>query len=109
MYHIFQVYDYKGGELSSCINLTESQFISELVDRVIYDVEEIDLTLPLNKLKSELLSSIKASTDYAGGDDSVVISCYKSTATGLKPLDYEYFIRTNWQLFIDAIRSYDES
>lgn len=31
LYHIFEVYDYKGGELSSSINLTKEKFLSKIL------------------------------------------------------------------------------
>ena len=32
-YHIFSVYDYKGGELSSNVNLTKKQFLRHIIDK----------------------------------------------------------------------------
>lgn len=31
VYHIFEVYDYKGGELSSSINLTKDEFLNKII------------------------------------------------------------------------------
>lgn len=108
MYHIFQVYDYKGGELSIRTNLPEDDFIIELIERVL-NYEKIDLSLPEPKLKLSLFSSIKSTTLYAGGYDSIVLRCFKSSINSLEAIDHEQFIKTNYQLFIDKLKSYEQS
>lgn len=107
MYHIFQVYDYKGGELSSQINLTEEEFIGELIERALNN-DEIDLSLSISEIKLQLISAIRPTTEYAGGD-SIVIECFKSSDTSLEFIDHEHFIKTNFQLFIDKLKSYEDS
>ena len=109
MYHIFRVYDYKGGELSSNINLTEDEFISELIETIFNDLDAIDLKLTNDRLKNDLLSQIKPTTEYAGRDSSIVIECYKDTPNGLEFIEHEYFIKTNYELFLNKLRTYAES
>lgn len=108
MYHIFQVYDYKGGELSSQINLTEEEFIGELIERVLNN-DEIDLSLSISEIKLQLISAIRPATKYAGGDAAIVIECFKSSDASLEFIDHEHFIKTNFQLFIDKLKSYEDS
>ena len=69
-YHIFKVYDYKGGELRSIINLDYESFIGELAGLFEYiDLDEL-------KSESEIFKCIKEIHDdkkefyslYAGGD-----------------------------------------
>lgn len=108
MYHIFQVYDYKGGKLFSETNLTQDEFISNLI-KIVLCYDEIDLTLPTDRLKLDLLSSIKPTTDYVDGEELVVLSCFKSVGNSLIPVNHEKFIETNYKLFIEALKSNADS
>lgn len=107
MYHIFQVYDYKGGELSSQTNLTEEEFIGELIERAL-NYDEIDLSLSIAEIRLQLISAIRPATESAGGDD-IVIECFKSSNNFLEFIDHEHFIKTNFQLFIDRLKSHEDS
>jgi hypothetical protein len=75
-YCIFKVYDYKGGELSSRVNLSHERFIGELCERF----EEI--TIKRNRenlidkvsLKEDILAKLNSRnfySTYAGGDGFV--------------------------------------
>lgn len=89
-YAIFQVYDYKGGELSSRVNLDHDSFIGELAERfenTVYELNEdrsirrdktIDSVLNDTELvpyksvlKEAILKKLKSGefySTYAGGD-----------------------------------------
>lgn len=61
VYHIFEVYDYKGGELSSCINLTKDEFIN----RLIYKFEGfIDYIFDSGKFDDELTDEDYDNCEY---------------------------------------------
>ncbi len=75
MYSIFRVYDYKGGELSSSINIDESRFIGKLADLFEngFDglVDEPDFSRMNLKDIEDALKKIEKSnefySEYAGG------------------------------------------
>ena len=89
MYHIFRVYDYKGGKQSCDLNLTKAEAITSLieaycVDEIIVDeiiVDEEPTIESLSKLVSDAID--ENSSLYAGGD-GVVLSIFKTTANSLK-------------------------
>jgi hypothetical protein len=92
-YCIFQVYDYKGGELSSSVNLDHDSFIGELsekfentvyklnqdksvkrdktIDSVLNDTELVSYKSLLKEAISKELTSGKFYSTYAGGDGFV--------------------------------------
>lgn len=70
MYAVFQVYDYKGGELRAAINLSFDHFIGNLVESFEnYNIEEDQ---PLDYYKEKVTEILKNKYDfystYAGGD-----------------------------------------
>ena len=101
-YCIFKVYDYKGGELSSSVNLTFARFIGELAEKF----ESIDL--PKNKRNEFDREGIKANilkklnnrdfySTYAGGD-GFVGQMYK--------VEGDRMIRTSFEHHVDDITDY---
>jgi len=83
LYHIIQVYGYKGGELITSFNMSYEEFIAELselfIDNYIYNVLDSDLSESevFNKLteinySGELLTYIfDNSSSYAGNEGKV--------------------------------------
>jgi hypothetical protein len=71
-FSIFKVHDYKGGELSSSVNLDYAQFISELIDSLYTDV--VDDFYDDQISEEDLLQYIKdyevSFKIYAGGDEN---------------------------------------
>ena len=98
-YHLFKVYDYKGGELSSNINLSKVKVIKDILETLdtnfYYDNEDTPLT------KEEIITHIKDPSnlpefsEYAGGDDTVA-ELYYTTLTGdLEEINITEFIKDN--------------
>lgn len=97
-YCIFEVFDYKGGELSSRINLDKKEFISELSS----NFENLEYNEPLEikdiKLKiSEYLDSNEFYSEYAGSG-SFVGEIYK--------IENNQMIKISFEEHIDEISEY---
>ena len=103
MYHIFQVYDYKGGEQYYYLNLSRSEAIANLVEIYCYDgiiVDEEPTIKSLSKLVSDAID--ENSSLYAGGD-GVVLSIFETTTDSpkLKELDVKDFIPDMAKMILD--------
>ena len=57
-YHIFRVYDYKGGELSTSLNLSKEGFIEEIFEDFIHcdEIEFNKETPDVLKLSKDILN-----------------------------------------------------
>ena len=107
-YHIFRVYDYKGGELSTSLNLLKQDFIGEILEDFIdYDEIEFDQGTPdILKLSKDIVRNIKELSNYAGGDSKVAkFFITDEVSANLKSLDLEKFVRDN---IIDIVKQYCE-
>ena len=97
-YHIFKVYDYKGGELSTSINLSKERFVGEIIENFI-DYDEIEFnqgTPDILKLSKDIVRNIKELSNYAGGDSKVAkFFITDEVSANLKSLDLEKFVRDN--------------
>ena len=87
MYHIFEVSDYKGGELHHSLNLSEDELIDEIIE-----------TLGLDDFTKEALSQALDSegedciiSPYAGGGD-YVMEIFKSEGNKLVPVSWAELI-----------------
>ena len=108
-YHIFRVYDYKGGELSTSINLSKESFVGEIIEYFIdyYEIEFDQETPDILKLSKDILENIIELGIYAGGDSQV--ASFFSTdelSANLKSIDLEKFIRDN---ILDIVKQYCEN
>lgn len=107
-YHIFRVYDYKGGELSTSLNLLKQDFIGEIIEDFI-DYDEIEFgqgTPDILKLSKDIVRNIKELSNYAGGGSIVArFYCTSVKSTKLESLDLEKFVRDN---IIDVVKQYCE-
>ena len=107
-YHIFRVYDYKGGELSTSINLSKEMFVDEIIEYFI-DYDEIEFnqgTPDILKLSKDIVRNIKELSDYAGGDSKVAeFFITDEVSANLKSLDLEKFVRDN---ILDVVKQYCE-
>ena len=105
-YHIFRVYDYKGGELSTSLNLTKDRFVCSIIEYFIgYDEIEFNQETPdIQKLSKDILGNINELSNYAGGD-SIVAEFFSTDAVSanLKSLDLEKFIKDN---ILDVVKQY---
>lgn len=107
-YHIFRVYDYKGGELSTSLNLLKQDFIGEIIEDFIdYDEIEFNKETPdILKLSKDILGNIKELSNYAGGDSQVAeFFSTDDESANLKSLDLEKFVIDN---IIDIVEQYCE-
>ena len=107
-YHIFRVYDYKGGELSTSLNLTKDKFVCSIIEDFIdYDEIEFDQETPdILKLSKDILGNIKELSNYAGGDSNVAkFFITDEVSANLKSLDLEKFVRDN---ILDVVKQYCE-
>jgi hypothetical protein len=105
-YHIFRVYDYKGGELSSSLNLTKDKFICSIIEYFIdYDEIEFNKEIPdIQKLSKDILENIKELSNYAGGD-SIVAEFYRTSTESmvLESITLEKFVKDN---ILDVVKQY---
>ena len=107
-YHIFRVYDYKGGELSTSLNLTKDKFVCSIIEYFIeYDEIEFNQETPdIQKLSKDILGNIKELSNYAGGDSNVAkFFITDEVSANLKSLDLEKFVRDN---ILDVVKQYCE-
>lgn len=107
-YHIFRVYDYKGGELSTSLNLTKDKFVCSIIEYFIeYDEIEFNQETPdIQKLSKDILGNIKELSNYAGGDSQVAeFFSTDEVSANLKSLDLEKFVRDN---ILDIVKQYCE-
>ena len=107
-YHIFKVYDYKGGELSTSINLLKQDFIGEILEDFIeYDEIEFNKETPdILKLSKDIVRNIKELGKYAGGNSQVAeFFSTDEVSANLKSLDLEKFVRDN---ILDVVKQYCE-
>lgn len=103
MYHIFQVYDYKGGEQRCSINLTKSAVIARLIEAYFGDEIFVEEEPTIESLSNLISSVIDAnSSSYAGGD-GVVLSIFETTTDSpkLKGLDVDNFIPDMAKVILD--------
>ncbi len=119
-YCIFKVYDYKGGELSSSINLTFEKFIGELSE--LFEGIDIDSLQEkrdkkikslleeensINTIKLQIIKMLKSNqfySNYAGGD-GFCGKCYEVEDNKLKSVkiddyidDIAKYIDKNWDI-----------
>jgi hypothetical protein len=107
-YHIFRVYDYKGGELSTSLNLLKQNFIGEILEDFIdYDEIEFNQDTPdILKLSKDILGNIKELSSCAGGDSQVAeFFITDEVSANLKSIDLEKFVRDN---ILDVVKQYCE-
>jgi len=97
-YALFKVYDYKGGELRSYVNLTKEQLISSLSE-YFEDCEELH-TDEWELLDKEVISKVikkKVSDEYEffslyAGGDGFTGELYKIENNEMTIVKFEYFI-----------------
>ena len=107
-YHIFKVYDYKGGELSTSINLSKERFVGEIIEYFIdYDEIEFNKETPdILKLSKDIVRNIKELGKYAYGNSQVAeFFSTDEVSANLKSLDLEKFVRDN---ILDVVKQYCE-
>lgn len=103
MYHIFRVYNYKGGKQSCNLNLSKAEAISSLIEAYCGEeilVDEEPTIESLSKLVSDAIE--ENSSIYAGGDD-VVLSIFKTTTDSpeLRYLSVNSFIPDMAKMILD--------
>ena len=107
-YHIFKVYDYKGGELSTSINLSKERFVGEIIEYFI-DYDEIEFnqgTPDILKLSKDIVRNIKELSKYACGDSQVAeFFSTDDESLELTSVNLEKFVRDN---ILDVVKQYCE-
>lgn len=81
MYHIFRVWDYKGGELSSEVNLSREQLIENLAERM-YDSYLDESFDTLEKIKARVKRLVVQKydgNDFLGEHDGFMGEIYQSS------------------------------
>ena len=89
-YSIFQVYDYKGGELSSQINLNKEEFIDELC----YKFDDIEGET-FEEMKQNVLDAINDEDfigEYAGWEPRFCGKLFKHVDNSLEEVYFTEFI-----------------
>ena len=100
-YHLFRVYDYKGGELSTTLNLSKVELIEEILDTFIdtdFYYTDDTTTLTEKEIVKHLtnVNNLPEFSLYAGGDDSYVAELYYTKPNGdLEEIDITEFIIDN--------------
>ena len=107
-YHIFRVYNYKGGELSTALNLTKDKFICSIIAYFIdYDEIEFNRQIPdVLKLSNDILGNIKELSNYAGNGDDTIVAKFYCTSTEsmmLESIILEKFVKDN---ILDIVNQY---
>ena len=98
-YHLFKVNDYKGGELSTSLNLSKVELIEEILDTFIdtdfYYENEASFTEEELEKHLKNVNNLPKFSIYAGGE-SHVAELYYTTPTGdLEEIDITQFIKDN--------------
>ena len=107
-YHLFKVYDYKGGELSPSINLSKVELIEDILESFIdtdFYYEDEDNTPTKEEIIKHLtnVNNLPEFSIYAGGDGHVA-DLYYTTPTGdLEGLNKTQFIKDNASDIADII------
>ena len=107
-YHIFRVYNYKGGELSTALNLTKDKFICSIIAYFIdYDEIEFNRQIPdVLKLSNDILGNIKELSNGAGSGDDTIVAKFYCTSTEsmmLESIILEKFVKDN---ILDIVNQY---
>lgn len=96
VYHVFQVHDYKGGELSTSINLSRGGVVNELSNSFWGIEEDVDLETATENEVVEVIEQYYQDDDrfsiYAG-NGSTVMEIFKSTDKGLRGVSIESFFK----------------
>lgn len=108
LYHVFRVFEYKGGELRTKVNMNKESFLSDISDvfesafyHVDDEVSELEVSKILELLKKEISKKGFYST-YAGGEGFVGKLYYaengKLIEINLKDTleDLAEYIKKNW-------------
>ena len=103
-YHIFRVYDYKGGELSTSLNLTKDKFICRIIEYFIeYDEIEFNQETPdIQKLSKDILGNMKK---LSSNGISIVAEFYRTSTESmmLESIILEKFVKDN---ILDIVNQY---
>ena len=107
-YHIFRVYNYKGGELSTALNLTKDKFICSIIAYFIdYDEIEFNRQIPdVLKLSNDILGNINELSNCAGSGDDTIVAKFYCTSTEsmmLESIILEKFVKDN---ILDIVNQY---
>ena len=93
-YCIFEVHDYKGGELSSQINLSKDEFISALAERFEYsdDIREDSSLEEIEEIVRTEIEDPDFEAEYAGWD-GFCGELYEVKDGKLKETSYSKYIK----------------
>lgn len=104
-YCIFEVHDYKGGELSSQVNLSKEEFIGALSEPFEYsdDIKEDSTLEEIEKIVKKEIEDSDFESTYAGGEGfcgelyEVKDGKLKETYHSKYIKDIAKFIKKNWE------------
>jgi len=101
MYHIFRVWDYKGGELSSDVNLDRESFIENLAERMSDSyLDESHNTLEKIKARVKRLVEQKYNgNDFLGNHDGFMGEIYQSSTEA----DDSSLTEVEWTDLVDEL------
>lgn len=101
MYHIFRVWDYKGGELSSDVNLDREQLISNLAERMSDSyLDESYNTLEKIKVRVQRLITQKYDgNDFLGTHDGFMGEIYQTSTEA----DDSSLTKIKWVDLVDEL------
>lgn len=93
-YNLFQVHDYKGGELNTEINLTKEQLIQELALAFFENLYEAkDIPNVQIEIEQDIIKFIKEEFSIYAGGGRYVAEIYKNLNGKLIEVDIEKFTR----------------
>lgn len=115
-YHLFKVYDYKGGELSTELNLSKIHLIREILESFIdtdffYEAEDDGIILTEEDIVKHFknVNNLPEFGIYAGGDSYVAELYYTATNGDLEEINITQFIKDNVSDFAKILNSSLES
>lgn len=107
-YHLFKVYDYKGGALTPSINLSKVELIEDILESFIdtdFYYEDEDNTPTKEEIIKHLtnVNNLPEFSLYAGGGGHVAALYYTTPTGDLKGLNKTQFIKDNASDIADII------
>ena len=95
IFSIFKVYDYKGGELSTSVNIPLDGVIGELLESNIVSHPEVDCWGDFFELEDDrvdgVCKNLVFSDDTYAGGDGVIIEVFEHIGNKLKSRELSFF------------------
>lgn len=90
-FSIFEVYDYRGGELSSRVNLNEDSFYGELAE-LFNNSAEFEENMTVEEIETAIKTALDDEDFYYAGGDGFCGEIYEHKGSNLTKVQIEDFI-----------------